>query len=129
MFITYASLNGPLLLYPDHSSSTQVRMKLFQLPKFDWGCWNIPKCFWWYLNFSKELVYCTNKNEAVWSCWKLNKAVWSYPILNEEVPLGPKLPFPESWFNVLEFSEIFPIYGNIFNFAKTWMKLFWFPQI
>jgi len=31
----YANLNEPLLLYPDLSNSTQVRMKLFQLPKFD----------------------------------------------------------------------------------------------
>jgi len=35
MFITYANLNEPLLLHPDLSNSTQVRVKLFQLPKFD----------------------------------------------------------------------------------------------
>ena len=33
MFITHPNLNEPLLLYQDLSNSTQVGMKLFQLPK------------------------------------------------------------------------------------------------
>jgi len=34
------------------------------------------------------------------------------------------LPLAESWFSVLDFTLISPIYGNISNFAETWMKLF-----
>jgi len=58
----------------------------------------------------------------------MNKAVWSYPKLNEDVPLGPKfngdtvLLFGQSWFSLLEFTQIFPIYGNIFYFTQIWMK-------
>jgi len=39
------------------------------------------------------------------------------------------LPFPESWFSVLKFAQIFPIYGNVSNFTQTWMKLFCFAKI
>jgi len=35
------------------------------------------------------------------------------------------LPFGQSWFSVLEFTQIFPIYGNI----SYWMKLSLFAQI
>jgi len=37
--------------------------------------------------------------------------------------------FIQSWFSLLEFTPIFPIYGNIFNFAQIWMKLSEFAQI
>jgi len=40
MLIIYANLNQPLHPYRDLSNSAQVGMKLFQIPKFDWGCWN-----------------------------------------------------------------------------------------
>jgi len=54
----------------------------------------------------------------------MNKAVSRYPNLNKNVPLGPKelLLFGQSWFSQLEFIQIFPIYGNIFNFTQIWMK-------
>jgi len=28
----------------------------------------------------------------------------------------------QSWFSLLEFTQIFPIYGNIFNFTQIWTK-------
>ena len=35
----------------------------------------------------------------------------------------------QSWFSLLECTQIFPIYGNIFNFTQIWMKLSQFAQI
>jgi len=35
----------------------------------------------------------------------------------------------QSWFSLLEFTQIFPIYGNIFNFTQIWMKLSQFAKI
>ena len=32
------------------------------------------------------------------------------------------LLFGQSWFSLLEFIQIFPIYGNILNFTQIWMK-------
>jgi len=32
------------------------------------------------------------------------------------------LLFGQSWFSLLEFTQIFPIYGNIFYFTQIWMK-------
>jgi len=62
----------------------------------------------------------------------MNKAVWSYSKLNKDVPLGPNLNgaivvWPE--LSLLEFTQIFPINENIFNFAQIWMKLSQFAQI
>jgi len=37
--------------------------------------------------------------------------------------------FGQSWFSLLEFTQIFPIYGNIFNFTQIWMKYSQFTQI
>ena len=63
----------------------------------------------------------------------MNKAVWSYPKLNKDVPLAQiwmELSlFGQSWFSLLEFTQIFPIYGNIFNFTQIWMKYSQFTQI
>ena len=39
------------------------------------------------------------------------------------------LLFVQSWFRLLEFTPIFPIYGNIFTFTQIWMKLSQFAQI
>ena len=39
------------------------------------------------------------------------------------------LLFARSWFSLLEFIQIFPIYGNIFNFTQIWMKLSQLAQI
>ena len=39
------------------------------------------------------------------------------------------LLFGQSGFGLLEFTQIFPIYGNIFNFTQIWMKLSQFAQI
>jgi len=39
------------------------------------------------------------------------------------------LLFGQSRFSLLEFTQIFPIYGNIFNFTQIWMKLSQFAQI
>jgi len=39
------------------------------------------------------------------------------------------LPFGQSWFNLLEFTQIFPIYGNISNSTQIWIKLSQFAQI
>ena len=39
------------------------------------------------------------------------------------------LLFVQGWFNMLKFTQIFPIYGNIFNFTQIWMKLSQFAQI
>jgi len=33
-----------------------------------------------------------------------------------------QLLFGQSWFSLLEFTRIFPIYGNIFNFTQILMK-------
>jgi len=30
--------------------------------------------------------------------------------------------FGQSWFSLLEFTQIFPTDGNIFNFTQIWMK-------
>ena len=62
----------------------------------------------------------------------MNKAVWSYPKLDKDVPLGPNLNeaivvWPELiWF--VGIYPNFPIYGNIFNFTKVWMKQSQFAQ-
>jgi len=132
MFITYANLNEPRLPYPDISNSTQVWIKLFQLSKFDWGSWNLPKYFWLYPNFNGAFV-----------CYpigmKLFEIAQNWIKLFEVSQTGMKLfhlvqirmelmPFAESWFSVLEFTQIFPIYGNVSNFTQ-WMKLFQFAQI
>ena len=39
------------------------------------------------------------------------------------------LPLAESWFSVLEFTLISPIYENIYNFTQTLMKLLLFAQM
>jgi len=39
------------------------------------------------------------------------------------------LLFGQSWFSLLEFTQIFPIYGNIFDFTQIWMKLSQFAEI
>ena len=39
------------------------------------------------------------------------------------------LLFGQSWFSLLEFTQIFQISGNIFNFTQIWMKQFQFAQI
>ena len=39
------------------------------------------------------------------------------------------LPFGQSGFSLLEFTQIFPIYGNISSFTQAWMKLSQFAQI
>jgi len=62
-----------------------------------------------------------------------NEAVWSYPKLNEDVPLGPKLNAvivvcPEL-ISLLEFTQIFPINENFFNFTQIWMKLSQFVEL
>jgi len=51
--------------------------------------------------------------------------------LNKDVPLVPNLNgllFGQSWFSQLGFSQIFPVYGNIFNFTQIWMKQSQFAQ-
>jgi len=35
-------------------------MKLFQLPKYDQGYWNLPKCFYMYANLNEVVVYYSN---------------------------------------------------------------------
>ena len=42
---------------------------------------------------------------------------------------GDSAHFEKHWFNPLEFTQIFPVYGNIFNFTQIWMKLSQFAQI
>jgi len=37
--------------------------------------------------------------------------------------------FGQSWFSLLEFIQISPIYGNIFNFTHIWIKHSQFAQI
>jgi len=39
------------------------------------------------------------------------------------------LLFGQSGFSRLEFTQIFPIYGNVFNFTQIWMKQAQFAQI
>jgi len=39
------------------------------------------------------------------------------------------LRFSKSSFSLLEFTQIFPIYGNISDFTQIWMKLSQFAQI
>ena len=95
---------------------------------------SITQIWLWLLEFiqiSMKFLYTTQIwNEAIWGYPKLNKAVWSYAKLIEAVPHGQSLngdtvfPYAQSWFSLLEFTQIFPIYGDIFNFTQNWMKLF-----
>jgi len=39
------------------------------------------------------------------------------------------LMFVQNLFSLMEFTQVFPIYGNISNFTQIWMKLFQFAQI
>jgi len=39
------------------------------------------------------------------------------------------LLFGQSWFSLFEFTQIFPIYGNISTSAQIWMRLSQFSQI
>jgi len=39
------------------------------------------------------------------------------------------LLFDQSWCSLLKFTQIFPIYENIFNFSQIWMKLSQFARI
>jgi len=34
----------------------------------------------------------------------------------------------QNWFSLLEFTQIFPIYENIFNFTQFWMKYSQYAQ-
>jgi len=97
----YASLNEPLLMYPDGSTWTQVSTKLFQLPKFDWGCWNLPKCFQLYPNLNEALVY--------YPYWiKLFKVTQSWMKLFHLTKIWMELlPFNQSWFSLLELRQFF----------------------
>jgi len=65
-------------------------------------------------------MYAIYEVVVYYSNW--NEGVWSYQKLNEDVPPGPKLNgamlFVQSWFSLLEFTQIFPIYGNMFNLTK-----------
>jgi len=40
-------------------------MKLFQLPKYDQGCWNLPKFFSMYAILNEMVAYYSNWNKAV----------------------------------------------------------------
>jgi len=109
MFMAYANLNEPLLLYPNLSSITQV----------EWNC-SITQIglrllesvqigfFWLYLNFHEALVYYPIG-------MKLFEVAQNWLKLFEVTQIGMKLfhlaqiwmelmPFPESWFSVLGFT-------------------------
>jgi len=80
---------------------------------------NVSNC----TQINEEFVYYPNWIEAVWNSAKLNKAVWSSQIMNEAVWSYPKLmkmfhlaqiwmellPFGQSSFSLLEFSQILQI--------------------
>jgi len=87
-----------------------------------------------YAKLNEVVEYYSNWNEAVWSSIK-SKKLFEVPqkwiklfgvTQIEDVPLGPDwiklLLFGQSWFSLLEFTQIFSIYGNIFNFTQIWMK-------
>ena len=63
----------------------------------------------------------------------MNKAVWSCPKLNEDFHLAQiwmeLWPLDQSWFSLLEFTQIFPIHGNISNLTQIWMELSQFAQV
>jgi len=143
-FYLYANLNETLPICPDGSNCTQVWMKLFQLPNVIEAVGifpNVSNC----RQISTKHLYISlirMKLFEVHKKWiklfqvpqKWIKAVRSYPKLNEDVPLGPNfygatvLLFDQCWFSLLEFTQIFPIYGNISNFTQVWMKLCQFSQ-
>ena len=89
-----------------------------------------------YANLKEVVVYFSNWNEAVWSSLKLKK-LFEVPQKWIELFEVPKnwikmfhlvriwmelLLFAQSWFSLLEITQIFPIYGNIFNFTQIWMQ-------
>jgi len=58
----------------------------------------------------------------------MNKAAWSYQNWKKMFHLAriwmELLLFGHSWFSMLDFgpTQIFPIYGNIFDLTQIWMK-------
>jgi len=81
-----------------------------------------------YAILNKVVVYYSNWNEAVWSQPKLPKKQ-KKTVFHLARSLIELLLFAQSWFSLLEFTHIFQIYGNIFNFTQIWMKLSQFAQI
>ena len=88
MYTIYANLNEPLELYPDLSNSTQVGMKLFQLSKLYWVCWN-------YSNVSNSV--------QMWMCiTQTGMKLFHFAQIWMELLL-----FAEILFSVLEFTKLF----------------------
>jgi len=79
-----------------------------------------------YANLNEVVVHYANWNEGVWSSLKLKKLFevdqnWIKMFHLAQVWME-LLVFGQSWFSLLEFTKIFPIYANIFNFTQIWMK-------
>jgi len=82
------------------------------------------------------VIYYSNWNEAVWSSLKLKKLfevppkwIKLFEVTQNWIKMFHLAPtwmelllFGQSWFSLLESTQIFPIYGNIFNFTQIWMK-------
>ena len=89
-----------------------------------------------YANLNEVIVYYSNWTETVWSSLKLKKLfevpqkwIKLFEITQNLIKmfhlariLMELLLFGPSWFSLLEFTQVFPIYGNIFNFTQIWMK-------
>ena len=98
-FVIYANLNESFSICPDDSNCTQVWTKLFQLPKYDSGCWTLPKCFWLYAN-SKNL---------------------------HNTQIGMKLfEIHQNWVKLF---EVPPKWIKLFEVTQHWMKMFCLTQL
>jgi len=123
-------------------------MTLFQfdhmyliVPKFEWSCFNHPNMI--KLEFAQMFLNVCKFNcilfKLEWSCLKSLKLKKLFEVSHKWIKLFEVtqnwmkmfhlariwmdlLLFGQSWFSRLEFTQIFPIYGNIFNFTQIWMK-------
>jgi len=86
-----------------------------------------------YANLNEAVVWYSNWNEAVWRSPKLKKL---FEVTENWIKMFhlariwmELLLFGQSGFFLLEFTQVFPIYGNIFYFTQIWMKFSQFAQI
>jgi len=82
------------------------------LPKFGWSCFSRPNFYlgcWNLLKYLKYMQICM----TLFQFDQMFHLAWIWMEL---------LLFSQSLFSLLEFTQIFPIYANIFNFTQIWMK-------
>jgi len=79
-----------------------------------------------YANLNEVVVNYSNWNEAVSSSLKLKTLFevtrnWIKMFRLDRIWMELLL-LGQSSFSLMEFTQIFPSYGNIFNFTQIWMK-------